>query len=164
MRCREMLAFYAGVAVLLMISAFTLGSSAQTLQTVDTAPHSHAVSVFDGSGPNTPLEGVDGDVTLQHRHKAGSTTASPPCRPAFPPHHRIFTTARRMSPGSIPRTRDREALPGFRSFAAERTLRSPCGSPPGPYRPTPFSNSALSTRRVAPRSALPVSRPPATCR
>lgn len=78
MRCREMLAFYAGIAVLLMISAFTLGSSAQTLQTVGTAPHSHAVSVFDGSGPNTPLEGVDGDVTLQHRHKAGSTTASPP--------------------------------------------------------------------------------------
>ncbi|OKJ07725.1 hypothetical protein AMK20_24565 [Streptomyces sp. TSRI0261] len=84
MRCREMLAFYAGIAVLLMISAFTLGSSAQTLQAVDTAPHSHAVSVFDGSGPNTPLEGVDGDVTLQHRQKAGSTTASPPVQAGIP--------------------------------------------------------------------------------
>lgn len=84
MRCREMLAFYAGIAVLLMISAFTLGSSAQTLQTVDTAPHSHAVSVFDGSGPNTPLEGVDGDVTLQQRHKAGSATASPPVQAGIP--------------------------------------------------------------------------------
>ncbi len=84
MRCREMLAFYAGIAVLLMISAFALGASAQTLQTVDTATHSHAVSVFDGSGPSTPLEGVDGDVTLQHRHKAGSTTASPPVQAGIP--------------------------------------------------------------------------------
>lgn len=85
MRCREMLAFYAGIAVLLMISAFALGASAQTLQTVDTAAHSHSVSVFDGSGPSAPLEGVDGDATLQHRHKAGSTTASPPVQAGIPP-------------------------------------------------------------------------------
>lgn len=84
MRCREMLAFYAGIAVLLMISAFALGASAQTLQTVDTAAHSHSVSVFDGSGPSAPLEGVDGDATLQHRHKAGSTTASPPVQAGIP--------------------------------------------------------------------------------
>lgn len=84
MRCRKMLAFYAGIAVLLMISAFALGGSSQTPQTVDTAAHSHSVSVFDGSGPSTPLEGVDGDVTLQHRHKAGSTTASPPVQAGIP--------------------------------------------------------------------------------
>lgn len=84
MRCREMLAFYAGIAVLLMISAFALGDSTQTLQTVDTAAHSHSVPVFDRSGPSAPLEGVDGDVTLQHRHKAGSTTAAPPVQAGIP--------------------------------------------------------------------------------
>lgn len=99
MRCREMLAFYAGIAVLLMISAFTLGSSAQT---VDTAPHSHAVSVFDGSGPNTPLEGVDGDATLQHRHKAGSAPAWPPVQAGVPSaspdlHDRATDVARQRS-------------------------------------------------------------------
>lgn len=84
MRCREMLAFCAGIAVLLMISAFALGTSTQTLQTIGTAAHSPSVSVFDGSGPSTPLEGVDGDATLQHRHKAGSSTASPPVQAGIP--------------------------------------------------------------------------------
>ncbi|MFI1227572.1 MULTISPECIES: hypothetical protein [unclassified Streptomyces] len=77
MRCKEILAFYAGIAALLMVSVFALGASTPPLQTVSTAASSPAVSVFDGSGPNTPLEGVDGDVALQHRHKAGGATASP---------------------------------------------------------------------------------------
>ncbi|MFD4023277.1 hypothetical protein ACFWRV_07095 [Streptomyces sp. NPDC058576] len=86
MRCREMLALFAGIAVLLMISAFALGSSSQTLGTVDAAAHSqaHTASVFDTSGPNIPLEGVDGDATLQPRHKAGSTTASSPVQAGVP--------------------------------------------------------------------------------
>ncbi|MFI0878940.1 hypothetical protein C6W96_34365 [Streptomyces sp. CS149] len=86
MRCREMLALYAGIAVLLMISAFALGSSSQPLGTVDAAAQSpaHAVSVFDTSGPNVPLDGLDGDVTLQQRHKAGSTTASSPVQAGVP--------------------------------------------------------------------------------
>ncbi|MEU5370525.1 hypothetical protein ABZ362_16340 [Streptomyces sp. NPDC005951] len=86
MRCREMLAFYAGIAVLLMISAFALGSSSQALATVDAAAHSgaRAVSVFDTSGPNVPLDGVDGDVTLQQRHKAGSATSSSPVQAGVP--------------------------------------------------------------------------------
>ncbi|MGW3582949.1 hypothetical protein ACWDM8_16685 [Streptomyces rubiginosohelvolus] len=81
-----MLALYAGIAVLLMISAFSLGSSSQTLATVDAAAHSgdRAVSVFDTSGPNVPLDGVDGDVTLQQRHKAGSTTTSSPVQAGVP--------------------------------------------------------------------------------
>ncbi|MEU6629426.1 hypothetical protein ABZ905_14225 [Streptomyces parvus] len=85
MRCREMLALYAGIAVLLMISAFALGSS-QSLGTVGAAAHSptHAVSLFDTSGPNAPLDGMDGDVTLQQRHKAGSTTASSPVQAGVP--------------------------------------------------------------------------------
>ncbi|MFD0425353.1 hypothetical protein [Streptomyces parvus] len=86
MRCREMLALYAGIAVLLVISAFALGSSSQPPGTVDAAAHSptHAVSVFDTSGPNAPLDGMDGDVTLQQRHKAGSTTASSPVQAGVP--------------------------------------------------------------------------------
>ncbi len=86
MRCREMLALYAGIAVLLMISAFSPGSSSQTLATVDAAAHSvdRAVSVFDTSGPNVPLDGVDGDVTLQQRHKAGSATSSSPVQAGVP--------------------------------------------------------------------------------
>lgn len=84
MRCREMLALYAGIAALLMISAFALGSS-RTLGAVDAAAPSpaHAVSVFDVSGPSVPLDGVDGDVTLQQRHKAGNTTASSPAQAGF---------------------------------------------------------------------------------
>ncbi|WP_432023913.1 hypothetical protein [Streptomyces parvus] len=80
-----MLALYAGIAVLLMISAFAPGSS-QPLGIVDAAAHSptHAVSVFDTSGPNVPLDGMDGDVTLQQRHKAGSTTASSPVQAGVP--------------------------------------------------------------------------------
>ncbi|WDT90305.1 hypothetical protein H0E86_34955 [Streptomyces sp. SCSIO-PteL053] len=87
MRCREMLALYAGIAVLLMISAFALGPSSQPLGGVDAAAHSptHAVPVFGTSGPNVPLDGMDGDVTLQQRHKAGSTTASPPVQAGVPP-------------------------------------------------------------------------------
>ncbi|MFJ9319514.1 hypothetical protein [Streptomyces globisporus] len=86
MRCREMLALYAGIAVLLMISAFSLGSSSQALTTVDAAAHSgdRAVSVFDTSGPNVPLDGVDGDVTLQQRHTAGSTTTTSPVQAGVP--------------------------------------------------------------------------------
>ncbi|MYV61230.1 hypothetical protein GTW37_18945 [Streptomyces sp. SID4931] len=86
MRCREMLALYARIAVLLMISAFALGSSSQPLGTVDAAAHSatHAVSMVDTSGPNVPLDGMDGDVTLQQRHKAGSTTASSPVQAGVP--------------------------------------------------------------------------------
>ncbi|OKJ26799.1 hypothetical protein AMK23_13390 [Streptomyces sp. CB02130] len=86
MRCREMLALYAGIAVLLMISAFSLGSSSQALATADAAAHSgdRAVSVFDTSGPNVPLDGVDGDVTLQQRHKAGSTTTTSPVQAGVP--------------------------------------------------------------------------------
>ncbi|MDJ1640301.1 hypothetical protein [Streptomyces pakalii] len=81
-----MLALYAGIAVLLMISAFALGSSSQALATVDAAAHSgdRAVSVFDTSGPNVPLDGVDGDVTLQQRHKAGSATSSSPVQAGVP--------------------------------------------------------------------------------
>ncbi|MFI1191208.1 hypothetical protein [Streptomyces californicus] len=78
MRRREMLAFYAGIAVLLLISAFATGSFAQASPTGDAVAHSPAVSVCDPSGPNMPLEGVDGDATLQQRHKAGSATASFP--------------------------------------------------------------------------------------
>lgn len=109
MRCREMLAFYAGIAALLMISAFALGSSAQALETVDTAAHSHTVSVFDGSGPNAPLEGVDSDATLQHRHKAGSTTASPPVQAGIPsstpdPHDCATDVARQHSSHAGPRS------------------------------------------------------------
>lgn len=84
MRCKEMLVFYTGIAVLLIASAFALGTPAQTLQTLDTAAPSHAASVFDGSGLDTPLEGVDGDVTLQQRHKAGSMTALPPVQAGIP--------------------------------------------------------------------------------
>ncbi len=86
MRCREMPALYAGIAVLLMISAFALGSPSPTLGAVDAAAHSpaHAVSVFDTTGPSVPLDGVDGDVTLQQRHKAGSTTASPSVQAGVP--------------------------------------------------------------------------------
>ncbi|MGW4625082.1 hypothetical protein [Streptomyces rubiginosohelvolus] len=81
-----MLVLYAGIAVLLMISAFALGSSSQALATVDAAAHSgdRAVSVFDPSGPNVPLDGVDGDVTLQQRHKAGSATGSSPVQAGVP--------------------------------------------------------------------------------
>ncbi len=117
MRCREMLAFYAGIAVLLMISAFTLGSSAQILHAVDTAPHSHAVSVFDGSGPNTPLEGVDGDVTLQHRHKAGSTTASPPVQAGIP------SASPDLHDSATDVTRQHSSHPGSRSPARVQILR-----------------------------------------
>jgi hypothetical protein len=84
MRCRETLAFYAGIAALLIFSAFALGTPTPTPGTVATAAHSQAVSVFDGSGLNTPLEGVDGDVTLQQRHKAGSATAQPAVLAAIP--------------------------------------------------------------------------------
>ncbi|OCC12592.1 hypothetical protein [Streptomyces sp. PTY087I2] len=86
MRCKEMLALCAGIAVLLMMSVFALGSPSQILGTVDAAAQSpaHAVSAFDPSGPNVPLEGVDGDVTLQKRHKAGSTTASSPVQAGAP--------------------------------------------------------------------------------
>ncbi|GHF64163.1 hypothetical protein PV376_00245 [Streptomyces sp. NRRL_ISP-5395] len=84
MRCKEMLAFFAGIAVLLIVSAFAFGALAPTPGAVDTAAHSPAVSVIDASGQNTPLEGLDGDVTLQHRHKAGNTTVSPTVQAAVP--------------------------------------------------------------------------------
>ncbi|MDQ0988675.1 hypothetical protein [Streptomyces sp. V2I9] len=84
MRCREMLAFYAGIAMLLMISALALGSSPQTPQPSDAAARSQVVSVFDTSGPSMPLDGVDGEATLQQRHKAGGTTASAPVPAAAP--------------------------------------------------------------------------------
>lgn len=84
MRCKEMLAFCAGIAALLIVSAFTLGAPTPTPGTVATTAHSRAVSVFDGSGLNTPLEGVDGDATLQQRHKAGSTMAPPAVQATIP--------------------------------------------------------------------------------
>lgn len=119
MRCREMLALYAGIAVLLMISAFALGSSSQTLGTVDAAAQSqaHAMSVFDTSGPNIPLEGVDGDVTLQQRHKAGSTTASSPVQAGVP------SSAADLHDCSADVARHHASPSGSRSPAQARILR-----------------------------------------
>lgn len=84
MRCKKMLAFYAGIAVLLIVSAFAFSTPAPTPGTVDTTAHSQAVSVFDASGQNTPLEGLDGDVVLQNRHKAGNTTDPSTVQAAIP--------------------------------------------------------------------------------
>ncbi|MFB8139314.1 hypothetical protein [Streptomyces parvus] len=119
MRCREMLALYAGIAVLLMISAFALGSSSQTLGTVDAAVHSpaHAVSVFGTSGPDVPLDGVDGDVTLQQRHKAGSTTASSPVQAGVP------SSVPDLHDCSAGVSRHRASSSGSRSPAQARILR-----------------------------------------
>ncbi|MEW2060875.1 hypothetical protein AB0899_08875 [Streptomyces sp. NPDC007002] len=81
MRCREMLSRYAGIAVLLLISAFAApGFSSQALAAVDAAAHApaRAVSSVDAPGAHVPLDGMEGDVTLQQRHKAGSATASSP--------------------------------------------------------------------------------------
>ncbi|BAG17089.1 hypothetical protein SGR_260 [Streptomyces griseus subsp. griseus NBRC 13350] len=117
MRCREILAFCAGIAVLLLISVFTLGSSTQTPGTVDTSTHSHSVSVFDGSGPSAPLEGVDGDATLQHRHKAGSATASPPVPAGIP------STSPDLHDCAADAARQHAAHPGSRSPARVQILR-----------------------------------------
>lgn len=119
MRCREMLALYAGIAVLLMISAFTLGSSSQALATVDAAAHSgdRAVSVFDPSGPHVPLDGVDGDVTLQQRHKAGSTTTTSPVQAGVP------SSAPDLHDSSAGFSRHHASSSGSRSPAQARILR-----------------------------------------
>ncbi|MFE6914033.1 hypothetical protein [Streptomyces rubiginosohelvolus] len=119
MRCREMLALYAGIAVLLMISAFALGSSSQALGTVDAAAHSpaHAVSVVDTSGPSVPLDGVDGDVTLQQRHKAGSTTTSSPVQAGVP------SSAPDLHDCSAGAARHHASPSGSRSPAQARILR-----------------------------------------
>ncbi len=88
MRCKEMSAFHAVLSVLLMVSALALGSFAPAPQPAGPVAHSPSVSVFDTSGPSMPLEGVDGDATLQQRHKAGNTTASSPVQagaPSSPP-------------------------------------------------------------------------------
>ncbi|WP_432111590.1 hypothetical protein [Streptomyces sp. YPW6] len=80
MRCRKMLSRYAGIAVLLLMSAFAPGFSSQALAAVDAAAHApaRAVSSVDAPGAQVPLDGTEGDVTLQQRHKAGSATASSP--------------------------------------------------------------------------------------
>ncbi|WP_240646870.1 MULTISPECIES: hypothetical protein [Streptomyces] len=114
-----MLALYAGIAVLLMISAFTLGSSSQALATVDAAAHSgdRAVSAFDPSGPNIPLDGVDGDVTLQQRHKAGSTTTPAPVQAGVP------SSAPDLHDCSAGVSRHHASSSGSRSPAQARILR-----------------------------------------
>ncbi|MFJ6614812.1 hypothetical protein ACIQPT_31565 [Streptomyces sp. NPDC091289] len=117
MRCKEMLAFYAGIAALLIVSAFALGAPDPTPGTVATADRSQAVSVFDGSGLNTPLEGVDGDVTLQQRHKAGSTTASPTVQAAIP-----FSSAD-LHDCAADVTRQHSSHPGSRGPDRARILR-----------------------------------------
>ncbi|WP_405416237.1 hypothetical protein [Streptomyces rubiginosohelvolus] len=119
MRRREMLALYAGIAVLLMISAFSLGSSSQALGAVDAAVHSadRAMSVVDTSGPNVPLDGVDGDVTLQQRHKAGSTTTTSPVQAGVP------SSAPDLHDCSTGVARHHASPSGSRSPAQARILR-----------------------------------------
>lgn len=82
MRCREVLALYAGLAALLLVSAFTLGALTTTLQPVEAAAaaHSHAVSVLHDSIPDTPDEDGDQDVALQQRKGDAEdlSTAQPP--------------------------------------------------------------------------------------
>ncbi|MFE9461777.1 hypothetical protein [Streptomyces californicus] len=117
MRCREMLAFYAGIAVLLLLSVFAPGSFAQAPPTGDAVAQSPAVSVCDPSGPSMPLEGADGDATLQQRHKAGSATASCPVPAGVPsvspdPHDCAAVI-----------TRQQAAHTGSRSPAQDRVLR-----------------------------------------
>lgn len=117
MRRREMLALYAGIAVLLLVSAFAPGSFAQASPAGDAVAHSPAVSVWDPSGPGMPPAGADGDATLQQRHKAGSATASFPVPAGLPcsspdPHD-----------GTAVITRQQAAHTGSRSPVQARVLR-----------------------------------------
>ncbi|MFD7746364.1 hypothetical protein ACFV2V_00070 [Streptomyces sp. NPDC059698] len=117
MRCRETSAFQAVLSVLLMVSALALGSFAQTPQPAGATAHPPAVSVFDTSGPSMPLEGVDGDATLQQRHKAGNTTASSPVQAGAP------SSSPELHDCASDVVRQHASPPGSRSPVQVRILR-----------------------------------------